>query len=102
MLLDDKRLYVVGDDTVVALDLQGQILWRQNVRGFFNGHTLLGMAVPGGQSLQPAQLINARDLRGDGPAAALVEVARPGGGEGVADDELGLFSSRGEAPSRFL
>lgn len=52
MLVDGERLYVSGDNEVVALDLTGRILWRAAVP--MNGsHSLGGLGVPGGNLVQP-------------------------------------------------
>jgi outer membrane protein assembly factor BamB len=51
-LFDGERFYVSNDTTVVALDSNGQELWRQEV-GPNGGWGLVGMAVPPGIAVQP-------------------------------------------------
>ena len=52
MLVDGDRMYVSNDSTVIALDLNGQILWRADVPA--NGsYSLCGLGVPGGHLVQP-------------------------------------------------
>lgn len=52
MLVDGDRVYVSDDFSVVALDLNGQVLWRASVppNGSFS---LTGLAVVGGNIVQP-------------------------------------------------
>ena len=52
MMLDGDRLYVCGDSEVIALDRNGAVLWTSRVPP--NGsHSLAGLAVPGGNVMQP-------------------------------------------------
>ncbi len=52
MLSDGETIYVASDSSVIALDLHGRILWEQKVARNVR-HTLTGMAIPGGASIQP-------------------------------------------------
>lgn len=52
MMIDGERLYVVGTMQVFALDLDGRNLWQVPV-AHNQRHTLSGMGIPGGASIQP-------------------------------------------------
>jgi outer membrane protein assembly factor BamB len=52
MLVDGDRIYLADDHHVVAIDMNGHVLWRESVP--FNGsNSLCGLGVPGGNMLQP-------------------------------------------------
>jgi outer membrane protein assembly factor BamB len=51
MMLDEGRLYIVGRQNLVALDLDGRVLWKQEIE-LHGSRSLAGMAVPGGNSVQ--------------------------------------------------
>ncbi len=52
IMLDEGRLYGVGGNWTIALDLDGRILWKQEIDlDMSSEHSLPGMAIPGGASL---------------------------------------------------
>ena len=52
MLVEGDRIYVADDHYVAALDLNGTILWKAMTPGS-SSHGLPGLAVVGGNLLQP-------------------------------------------------
>lgn len=52
MLVDGDRMYVTDEYRVAALDLNGAILWKVEIPGN-SSHGLPGLAVVGGNILQP-------------------------------------------------
>ena len=52
MLIDAGRIFVASDSKVITLDLDGRVLWEQSVTRNVR-HTLTGMGIPGGPSIQP-------------------------------------------------
>lgn len=52
MMLDGDHLYVCGDREVIALDRNGNVLWSADVATNAS-HSLAGLAVPGGNVMQP-------------------------------------------------
>ncbi|MBX3229499.1 MAG: PQQ-binding-like beta-propeller repeat protein [Labilithrix sp.] len=52
MLFDSGVLYVCGDNVLIAVSIDGRVLWRTSV-GYNKVHSLPGIAVVGGNSLQP-------------------------------------------------
>src|SRR5262245_7910390 len=52
MLVDGDRIYLADDHNALAMDLNGNILWRVPIPS--NGsHSLCGLGVPGGHVVQP-------------------------------------------------
>ena len=52
MLVDGDRIYLSDDNFVVAVDMNGRILWREKVPNN-TSHSLCGLGVPGGNVVQP-------------------------------------------------
>jgi outer membrane protein assembly factor BamB len=53
MLVDGDHIYVSGDNQVIAIDLNGNILWRSDKVSLSVAPSLCGLGIPGGNVVQP-------------------------------------------------